>query len=333
MMRFSNVLYAVGMVSLAAAGSMAGCGDDGGSGTTTEGAGSTGDTMNACTPTNPACNAVESDCLSIVDNRDKPTFGLRMAQLTVTRPEVLATGLVAKLVSNAVLMNYPQCNLNGGGTFSWLIEHDTAAGTLRTGGALPQTDPKAGYCFVDQMVDTFLIQPITVPVTLGDGPISADLGDLVVPIFISDDPTATPITLPLHAARFFDTTISTDRNCIGAYNAAGLDPDNLCLPDDTNKAFIDGGKLDGYITLEEADSVIVPDAGNQSLCVILSGDPTTYGTGGSPNVCARDGMGNIVLQGDWCAGTNAAASGTCADAFALGATFSASAVDITGVCP
>lgn len=327
-MRLSNVLFVLGMAALAGVASVAGCG--GGDESTAAAGNTTGG--EACAQTNAACTAVKSDCVALVDNSAKTTFGLRMAQLTITKPDILAGPTIGKVVSDAVRMNLQECRLNGTGTFSWLIEFDTAGGTVRTGGALPQADPRAGYCFVDTMVDTFHIQPITINTPLTDGTFSANIGDLLVPIYLAVDPPGTPIILPLHSAELTEGKVSADNNCVGQYNAAGLDPNNLCLPDPEHSAFLNDAKLDAYITIEEADTVIVESLG-QSLCVILSGDPGMYGDGMMPNRCLRDASGAILLEGDWCAATDSAASATCKDAFALGAEFAASAVEVTGICP
>jgi hypothetical protein len=327
-MRFRKVLVVLGMGALAGAGAIAGCGgDDGGT------AGTTGGQSASCAQTAPLCTAVDSECVALFDNKGKTTFGLRMAQLTITKPDILAGVTIGKIVSDAVRMNLQQCHLNGTGTFSWLIEFNTTTGKVRTGGALPQADPTKGYCFVDTMVGTFHIQPIEVDAPITDGTFAADVGDLIVPIYLGADPGGTPITLPLHQAKLTNGSISADNNCIGKYNAEGLDPDNLCLPDPENPAFINGAGLDAYITIEEADQVEVADIG-QSLCVILSGDPGTYGDGASPIAhCKRDANDAITLEGDWCASTNSAGTADCHDAFLLGAEFAASGVEITGICP
>ncbi len=44
------------------------------------------------------------------------------------------------------------CNLDGSGTFSWLLQFDTTAGTLKTGGARPVAEPTTGYSFEEGMV-------------------------------------------------------------------------------------------------------------------------------------------------------------------------------------
>jgi hypothetical protein len=137
------------------------------------------------------------------------------------------------------------------------------------------------------------------------------------------------VLLPLHDTKL-SGKVSSDNDCIGKYNSAGLDPASGCIADDQNPAFIgtDGkadsdGKLDGYITLEEDDSVIVDKLG-ESLCVILSGDASTYGDGGVPLAkCKRNASMKIIFQGDWCDATNNA---SCKDSLRLSAGFSASGV-------
>jgi hypothetical protein len=327
-MRFRKAFVVLGMGALAGAGALAGCSDDDGG---TDGT-TTGGQSASCAQTAPLCTAVDSECVALLDNKEKTTFGLRMSQLTITKPDILAGVTIGKIVSDAVRMNLQQCHLNGTGTFSWLLEFNTTTGTVRTGGALPQTDPTKGYCFVDTTVGDFHIQPIEVDAPITDGRFEADVGDLIVPIYLGSDPGVTPITLPLHQAKLTDGSLSTDNNCIGTYNAEGLDPENLCLPDAEHPAFLNGATLDGFITIEEADQVDVEDLG-QSLCVILSGNAAVYGDGGNPARCKRDANNAITLEGDWCADTNSAGTADCHDAFLLGAQFAASGVEITGICP
>lgn len=326
-MRFSNLLMVLVTAPLAGAAAMAGCGgdDDGASpsSSSSTGAGGGGD----CTLTSPICTAVASECVALHDNKGQTKFGLRMAQLTIKQPAVLATGTVAKIVAEGLRMNLSQCYLNGTGDFSWLLEFDTVAGTLRTGGAFPTEDPLKGYCFANMTVGAFQIAPTEMPATLNGGAFNAEAELLVVPIFRD---AGDPITLPLRRARLFDATVSADNNCIGKHNP-DIDPDNFCLPSDEHPAFIDGGKLSAFITLEEVDTVIVPDV-NQSLCLLLAGASLEYGTGASPNTCKRDANGKILLQGDWCSSTNAAATAECADAFVLSGEYTASAVQITENC-
>jgi hypothetical protein len=270
-----------------------------------------------------------SKCIALEDNSAAKAFTLRMANLTLTAPPSLTKGLVKGVVSNGVTMNLGSCNLNGGGTFSWLLQFDTAAGTLKTGGATPADDPTKGYTFVDKMVNGFQISPFTAMAPIGkDGTFAITKGqDVTVPVYL-DLKASAVVLLPLKAAKL-SGKVSTDNNCIGEYNSKGLDPAGSCVDDATTPLFIgaDGkansdGTLDGYITLEQADTVIV-DAVGQSLCVILSGDAATYGNGATPALCKRDAAMKITFQGDWCDATN---DNTCKDSARLTANFSASGV-------
>jgi hypothetical protein len=254
-----------------------------------------------------------------------------MSDLQLTAPPSLTKGLVKGVVQNGVTMNLASCNLNGSGTFSWLLQFDTVSGTLTTGGAKPAQDPTQGYAFVNQTIlqggKSFTIAPIVVPAPINGGAFATSMGkSVILPIYL-DLAASAVILLPLHEAKLAGT-LSADKSCIGKYNAAGLDPAGGCLPDNTTPAFIgaDGkgdsdGHLDGYVPLEEADTVII-DAIGQSLCVVLSGDAATYGDGGTPAKCKRTN-GKINFQGDWCAASNDMA---CTDSAHLTANFSASGV-------
>lgn len=337
-MRFLKCFCVLGVSALMGSAAGAGCGGDDAGETSSSSAGGTGGgAPGDCTPKNPVCTAVSSDCIAVHDNQGATKFGLRMAQLTVTKPDVLAVGYIARLVAEGLTMNLPVCNLNGTGTFSWLLEFDTATGKLRTGGAMPTSDPLAGYCFANMSAGEFEIAPKELDAPLTDGAWSGAADILNVPIFLdtgAGDAAAEPIVLPMHEVQLTDAKVSADNNCIGRYNREGLDPTEACLPgpDGDPPAFINGGKLTAFITLEEVDRVIIPGI-EQSLCVVLSGDIGEYGTGETPNTCKRDESGKIVLKGDWCSATNSAATDDCADAYALGGEYAASAVKITGLCP
>jgi hypothetical protein len=331
-MSLSAILRNVLLCSAALAVGMAGCGSDDESGGATSG----GTTSGGCEP-NAACQeyvGTTSECLALTDNSAAPTAGLRMSQLTITQPAVLATGAVAGIVGSAVKLDIDDCNLKGSGTFSWLLQFDN--GVLKTGGAKPVTDPRGGFCFVNEMVGGQTVAPILADATVGaDGSFSAAMGlDVVVPIYL-DAAATSVVLLPLNQARLFNGKLSADKNCIGAFNGKGLDPQNLCLPDEEAGVFSfeNGAELEGFITLEQADSVIVDTLG-QTLCVLLSGDASQYGTDApdGTKVCARDANMGIIYQGDWCSTTNAAADASCKDAVKLGAKFAASAVKITGDC-
>jgi hypothetical protein len=334
-MRFSNVFGIVAVSSVAVAALLAGCSDggsggEGGSAATSTNA-STGATMGPpCEPKGAVCKEVGSDCIALKDNATG-SIDLRMAQLTITEPAVLAKGVVANIVANGVQMNLEECNLAGGGTFSWILSFDPATKMVKTGGAKPVADPSTGYCFVNEMLGGKQISPITVDSALADGKFKGSVNDINVPIYL-DANAMSYVLMPLHAV-VLDGTISSDNNCIGKYNADTLDPKANCLAEPPEKlAFTNGGTLNGYITLEEADTVIV-DTLKQSLCVLLSGNPAMYGDGAMPAAkCKRDAMNEIVYQGGWCAMSNAAATADCADAEKLGAQYAASAVKVNGDC-
>ncbi len=314
----------LGLCALAVAG--ASCGGD----ETTGATGSTG--SGSCAPKDPACPAlaVESECLALVDNSGKDKFALRLSQLSITKPVALTTTTVQKIVSDGVNINLPACNVPGMGTFSLLTEFDLAAGTLRTGGSLPETDPAKGYCFEYDAANG--VEPVTAKLNVdADLRFATDvIPKIVVPIYL-DLAASSAVYLPLRDAVLSDGQISQDHNCIGKFNADGLEPVNNCLPDPDAGIdfFVNGGKLDGYITLEEADAVTV-DLLSQSLCVLLSGDPKTYGDGQKPSKCKRDGAGKITLEGDWCSTTNS--EGGCKDAFRLTAELAASAAMLRSDC-
>ena len=342
-MRLSNVILVLSLGGVGAAGALVGCGSDTGTGTTSTGSGgstatttSTGSGTDPCSPAAACPQVASSKCIGLADNSAAKAFTLRMADLTLTAPPSLTKGLVKGVVQNGVTMNLASCNLNGGGTFSWLLQFDTATGKLKTGGATPAEDPTKGYSFVDTTImqggKSFKIAPFTADAPVGkDGTFAITMGqDVTVPVYL-DLKAAAVVLLPLKAAKLTGT-ISADNNCIGQYNSKNLDPAGGCLSTDTVPSFIgaDGkadsdGKLDGYITLEQADTVIV-DAVGQSLCVILSGDAAMYGympDPKGPTLCKRDAAMKIAFQGDWCDATNDA---TCKDSARLTANFSASSV-------
>lgn len=335
-MGFSKIIGMCAAAAVTTAAVFLGVGCDGGeTGTTTGGSSSSssGDVGAACEPKGAVCKVVTSDCIALEDNSKAAKPGLRMAQLTITKPPVLAAGVVANIVGNGVQMNLSECNLEGGGTFSWIIEIDPATGMMKTGGAKPQANPSDGYCFVNEMLGGKQVAPISFDSGLASGSFSGKMPiDVVVPIFL-DAMASTYVLMPLHQV-VLDGKLSADNNCIGSYNADTLDPKNNCLAEPPDKlAFTNDGHLNGFITLEEADTVIVDTLG-QSLCVLLSGDAATYGDGATPNKCKRDAMMNIVYKGAWCSTSNTAATpGMCEDAEKLEAEYAASSVKITGDCP
>lgn len=286
----------------------------------------------SCAPTDPSCPAlaVASDCLALVDNSGQDVFAHRIAQLVIERPVALTNPLVYRLVSDATNINLPACHVRGDGTFALLAVFDRPRGMLRVGVATPEADPTRGFCFFyDAPSD---VAPLDIPVDIGsDGTFRTGvITHITVPIF--RDLTATSVVyLPLSQAALTNATLSTDQNCVGRYNAEGLDPRFDCVPDPAAGVhyFVNGGTLEGFITLEEADTVAVDEL-SQSLCVLLSGSPTQWGDGGDPIHCKRT-AGQIDFQGDWCSQTDS--EGGCADSMRLVAGFAASAAALRTDCP
>lgn len=218
-----------------------------------------------------------TDCLGLEDNSAKMTgVGLRIGQLTFAKPDALKLGVVKTIVDQAVSLNLSgqyytgapssACNLNGKGWFSWLLDFDLPNGTLKTGGAKPVGDPHGGFCFVNQVLGGFQVQPTVLDALVGaDGSFAVTTGqDLVVPMFL--DPGATKqLLFPLHQVKFNAAKLSMDKNCIGSFNGDEFSAANSCLPD-TNASppqtyFTNGATLDALITLEDADKVVEPTTG------------------------------------------------------------------------
>jgi hypothetical protein len=334
-MRLSNVLLVLSLGGIGASGALVGCGSDSTTGTpgtggeaTTSSSSTTGSgATDPCTP-GASCPGAKSECLGLEDYTGKTQFTLRMADLTLTAPAPLAVGTVSNVVKGGVTLGLMECNLLGTGTFSWLLQFDTTTGKLTAGGAKPAADPTLGYSFVKEKIGAFDIAPLVTDAPIKEGKFAMAMGaDVTVPIYLDVKATSV-VLLPLHAAKLAGT-ISSDNNCIGKYNSKGLQPGDNCASTKDVPAFIgaDGksdsdGTLEGYITLEEADTVII-SALNQSLCVVLSGDTVQFGDGGMPiTKCKRDGASKIMFQGDLCS----TAGGTCKDAVQLKANFSASSV-------
>jgi hypothetical protein len=172
---------------------------------------------------------------------------------------------------------------------------------------------------------------VTVNVTKGsDGSWASDvIPKLNVPIYVHSDP-ANVVVLPISKAHVQGVTLSEGGNCIGSYNPAGVttpSPTNTCLDQDTSSCqrWHSAGSLGGYITLKEAEGVMVVDLG-KTLCVLLTQGAAT--TNGGKN-CATDASGNVTAPGDFCSTTDSPATSSCQDSFWLAATFAASAAIIT----
>ncbi len=290
------------------------------------------------------CNG-SSACLAMANNTGS-VANLRMRKLLVTAPPALAfrppsdTFVQKAVIDNGISLDN-QCGEDGTGTFNWLIQLDTVNNKVTTGCAPPAKDPfGAGYCFVDATIEGLKVGPVTVDVTTNaDGSYSSAVIDkLYVPIFVAAgqaNATSSVIVLPLSKAAVRNVTLSADHNCIGHYNSdsvtvvpATATSAAYCASDDSSCVrWTTAGSLGGFITLDEANGVDVPQL-NESLCVLLAPnatvavDPTT-----SYKQCTTGASGHVTATGDFCSTTDA--PGGCADSFWLSATFAASAANIS----
>jgi len=290
------------------------------------------------------CEYADSVCLAIGDNEGSDRTDLRINQLNITFPEALKNKFLQDTVINkAMRIAYDEsCNYSGDGRFSWLFSFDRTSNKLLTGGGPPienEAAAKNGTCFI-QFTDTdsgIEVKPQELDVTLGDdGSFDVSGIDVTVPIFL---PTGGSVLLPLKqvavknlpgkAITDDEGNPSASGNCIGKYRT-NLDPAAACLPEDDISYFENGASLEGFITVEDAETVWIADL-RTSLCVLLGKQADDIKASGDDGThCKRDGDGNIILKGDWDSATNSAVEPGTGDAFLLKAEFSASAIKING---
>ncbi len=306
-----------------------------------------------CSPASGTCNTMpcksDSACLAMADNSGQSVANLRMRKLLVTAPPALAfrppssTFVQKTVIDEGINLDY-QCGEGGTGTFNWLIQLDTANNKVTTGCAPPTMDPfGAGYCFVNATIEGLNVGPVTVDLTTNsDGSYSsAMIPKLYVPIFVASSAvqmgTTAPsvVVLPLSNAAVKNVTLSADHNCIGSYNsnavtpvaASGGNPAYCVDTDDTTCVrWTTAGSLGGLITVDDADSVDVPQLA-ESLCVLLASPATTDQSNPNEKRCPKDANGKVMVTGDFCSTTNK--PGGCADSYWLSATFAASAAKIS----
>ncbi len=287
------------------------------------------DSTNACTGGGCAIDEAKcgstSTCKPLGENKGKDVWDLRLRKLNVVAPPGLAEALIQNVVvGRNINLNAPECGEVGGtGSFSWLMRIDTKNKIMTTGGAPPSTDPFGlGYCFANDITANGVkFGPATMPITIDGNKItpSGNFPKLNIPIYIDGDPNNI-ILLPISNGNFRDVTVSEGGDCIGSFNTKALN--NTC--DElrgTCATWKTAGALGGYITLEEADTVVLKDLENRTLCGYLTGNTQQKG-------CARvnGATGAITAKGDYCSTTNSA--GGCQDSYWLAATFAASAIKI-----
>lgn len=259
----------------------------------------------------------KATCLPIGDNKGKDVQDFRIRRLKIATPEALAGELIQNtVVTLNIDLAEKTCGEQGKGLFTWLLRVDRKNNTLVTGGAPPPDDAIGqGFCFARFDVGGNKVEPITSTISFtGETFKSLQPQKVKIPIFLSQD-VASVILLPITDVRVEGVTISEDGNCIGKMNAISLDPQ--CFDDSLCSKWTTSGSLGGFITLEEADGVLIRDLNNKSLCSFLAGEA---------DKCARDGSGKILFQGDYCSTDHQ--PGSCADSVWLAATFAASAAKI-----
>lgn len=266
-------------------------------------------------------------CFPLARNQGRTAMDFRVRQLSVVAPQALRGGPVqAALVQDRVDLDRRQCGEDGTGLWNWLLRVDRATSTLTTGGA-PPADPIAqGYCFAHFATNKGTsVYDARAPITWNGTAFTTTVPmDVRLPVFHTNDPHSAQV-LMIHDALFEDVSLASE-DCIGAFNERALD--STCTTTNGRAKWTSGGALAGYMTLEEADEVALPDL-DESLCVVLLGggarDDATHR-------CTRDANGSLPALGDYCSLTKS--PGGCRDSVWFAATFAASAVKIhdgTGV--
>ncbi len=299
-------------------------------------------------PLPPNCGATAAcplaqECLAIAENHAAPQFGLRIAELSMSSPEVFVPGsIMGGFLEQTFLPSLPACFPThsgltiGAGATSWLLRFDLDNGTLTMGGATPPADPMQGYTLLDAMVPqggtTYHVAPVTFDLSLGKGEtldvVAAQ--DLALPMFFPGYLTSSPTVLPLHALTASEMVFSPTHDCIGHYDPSIFDDAAFCEPKTHDEMFVHAGHLEAYVSLEEADTIDMGSFLGETLCAMLTGNAEEYSDDATPLAhCKRTG-GIIDFKGDWCSTTNGPATVTCADAVHFVADFAASAVVIHG---
>jgi hypothetical protein len=330
-MAWKDLAVACGALAAAAGG----C-----SGGDEDGAGGAGGGTRDCKPTADVCyvggpSGPGNECLAKADHSASDKTQLRITQHQVAKPATLAKPYVQDVViTKKSALAQPECNQYGLAQFNLLLEIDSAAKKLTLGGGVPQLligDPKDGTCWADFVDPTsqLEVKPITVDYTeAAGGSLEAKIADFVMPIYLEDKTNLDSYVLvPLHQMTV-TAKLSPDKNCIGRYahdDATRLD--ESCAAAEDQFAWENGGRYEGYITVEEADDVMVVSLG-QTLCVVLSGDPAKWKGTAKSCKTSQAYLQEGLPKGDWCKATNSA--GGCEDAWYLSIDIAAAAIQING---
>ncbi len=332
----------------AGSGGIAGASGGTGASGATGGAGGNGALPN-CMPASPDCyvngpGGPGAECLALHDNVDGAPTQLRVSQLVITSPVVLAQPFMQDaLITKKTGLDRPDCFQFGDGQLNLLIELDAAAGTARLGAALPLAligDPKTdGACWAtfDDPGSGYTVAPAQTAYAAGGQSFDLPFDRFALPMFL-ENKLDSYVLFPLQHVQLTGT-LSADRDCIGAYDAASLDPDSTCSPGAGSFAWTNGGELRAHILVSDSDRVEVTSLG-YTLCVLVSGDVAKWkgpkNAHGIATCQDSDGWtqsGGQLPDGDWCASTDAPATATCHDAFRFDSSYAASGIAINGTCP
>jgi hypothetical protein len=278
-------------------------------------------------PTAP-CNAASS-CLALADNTGQAVESFRVRKLQMVAPAALATTVVQKVVWDQSVNLHGLCGEQGDGSLDIVMRLDTTSGALTFGSGNVSSDPVgAGYCFGTGSVDGMKVAPVTLGTSRNtDGTLSTTkASEVVLPVFAPGVPLG--LALPIRELQLQEVSVTSGGNCIGSYNPNAITSvmGNICTDDITACArWTTAGTLTGFITLEDADAVVVPQL-SESLCVLLT--PNTPPDTSNPNekLCARSN-GKIIATGDYCSTTDS--PGGCGDSVWFAATLAASAAKVS----
>lgn len=310
---------------------MGGCGGDDDATPGGGGGGSCKSAVAGCYVAGP--DGPGNECMAKADFSAGDVTRLRMASHQVKSPSELAAPFMQDtVITKKSALFEPECNLNGFGQFNFLLEVDTAQKQLTLGGGVPQklVGPSLdGTCWAEltDPVSSLKVERKTASYTeAADGTLKAELDFFVMPIF-TEDLVDKYALVPLHEVTL-SAKLSADKNCVGRYASEKLSTDSSCEPPEGEFAWEPAGRYEGYITVAEADSVMVYSLG-KTLCVVLTGDPTKWeGTDHDCKSSEAFKSGGLP-KGDWCAATNSA--GGCEDSWKLVIDFAAQAIEIGGV--
>jgi hypothetical protein len=330
---FSSLCILAAMSAAACSGSDDGGGSGGSSGS--------GGSTSGCTPTDASCyiggpTGPGAECMAKADFAGADVTSLRMSAHQVASPAALAAPFVQDaIITKRSTLNEPACNMNGSGTFNFLMQLDTAQKQVTIGGGVPQGlvgPATGGTCwveFTDAQSQLSVKRETATYTEKADGSLEAAFDSFVMPIYLEENTTPDSYVLvPLHSITF-TAKLSADKDCVGRYAADRLSPGALCQPAQGEFAWDTAGRYEGYITVEEADKVMVVTLG-ETLCVVLTGDPSKW-KGTAKDCASSTGFSTTgaLPKGDWCSTTNSA--GGCQDSWKLVIDFAAQAIDIKGV--